>query len=259
MMGYGLENIALGHRLPGDPPAARRLRRDRALQLPGDGAALVPAVRRRHRQHLHRQAVRAGPPDAAPDRHAARASATCRRASSISSTAAARSSRRSATTRASARSPSSGRPRWRRRSTAAGTHAGKRVQALGGAKNFVVVMPDADLDRAIDVITESFYGCAGERCLAGSVLLPVGAVHAEARERLAAAAKALKVGDGADDGRRHGAGHQRGSPQARARATSSRASPRARASSSTAGRTPWPIGRRGSSSARRSSTAFRRR
>ena len=50
------------------------------------------------------------------------------------------------------------------------THAGKRVQALGGAKNFIVVMPDADLDRAIPTITESFYGCAGERCLAGSVL-----------------------------------------------------------------------------------------
>jgi malonate-semialdehyde dehydrogenase (acetylating)/methylmalonate-semialdehyde dehydrogenase len=81
-----------------------------------------------------------------------------------------------------------------------GTHAGKRVQALGGAKNFVVVMPDANLDRAIDVITESFYGCAGERCLAGSVLLPVGPVHAEARERLAAAARALKVGDGTGHG-----------------------------------------------------------
>ena len=80
------------------------------------------------------------------------------------------------------------------------THAGKRVQALGGAKNFVVLMPDADLDRAMDVITESFYGCAGERCLAGSVLVPVGSVHAEARDRLAASARALKVGDGADDG-----------------------------------------------------------
>src|SRR5215470_18040293 len=53
------------------------------------------------------------------------------------------------------------------------TSAGKRVQALGGAKNFVVVMPDADLHRTIDVVTESFYGCAGERCLAGSVFVPV--------------------------------------------------------------------------------------
>src|SRR5262245_9505275 len=55
------------------------------------------------------------------------------------------------------------------------THAGKRVQALGGAKNFVIVMPDADYDRSIGVITESFYGCAGERCLAGSMLVPLGA------------------------------------------------------------------------------------
>ena len=80
------------------------------------------------------------------------------------------------------------------------THAGKRVQALGGAKNFIVVMPDADLARATDAITESFFGCAGERCLAGSVLVPVGSAHAEARDRLEASAKALKVGDGAQPG-----------------------------------------------------------
>jgi malonate-semialdehyde dehydrogenase (acetylating)/methylmalonate-semialdehyde dehydrogenase len=77
------------------------------------------------------------------------------------------------------------------------SHTGKRVQALGGAKNFVVVMPDADFDRSIGIITESFYGCAGERCLAGSVLVPVGDAHAAARERLVASADALKVGDGA--------------------------------------------------------------
>ena len=80
------------------------------------------------------------------------------------------------------------------------THAGKRVQALGGAKNFIIVMPDADLDRTMDAVTESFYGCAGERCLAGSVLVPVGSVHQEARERLIASAKALKVGDGLEPG-----------------------------------------------------------
>ncbi|MEX2272244.1 MAG: CoA-acylating methylmalonate-semialdehyde dehydrogenase [Vicinamibacterales bacterium] len=81
-----------------------------------------------------------------------------------------------------------------------GTRAGKRVQALGGAKNFVVVMPDADLDKAIPIISESFYGCAGERCLAGSVLLPVGKAHGEVRERLVEAAKSLKIGDGMLDG-----------------------------------------------------------
>ena len=81
-----------------------------------------------------------------------------------------------------------------------GTNAGKRVQALGGAKNFVVVMPDADLERSIGVITESFYGCAGERCLAGSMLVAIGDAHRETRDRMVAAAKALKVGDGAQAG-----------------------------------------------------------
>jgi len=81
-----------------------------------------------------------------------------------------------------------------------GTHAGKRVQALGGAKNFIVVMPDANLDRSIDVISESFYGCAGERCLAGSMLVPVGDVHRETRDRMVAAARSLKVGDGTQPG-----------------------------------------------------------
>src|SRR5882762_5181530 len=80
------------------------------------------------------------------------------------------------------------------------THAGKRVQALGGAKNFIVVMPDADLARSIGIISESFYGCAGERCLAGSILVPVGDVHAEARDRLVESAKALNVGDGTQPG-----------------------------------------------------------
>jgi malonate-semialdehyde dehydrogenase (acetylating)/methylmalonate-semialdehyde dehydrogenase len=80
------------------------------------------------------------------------------------------------------------------------TNAGKRVQALGGAKNFIVVMPDADLDTGMPVITESLYGCAGERCLAGSVLLPVGEAHQATRERLIESAKALKVGDGLEPG-----------------------------------------------------------
>jgi malonate-semialdehyde dehydrogenase (acetylating)/methylmalonate-semialdehyde dehydrogenase len=79
-------------------------------------------------------------------------------------------------------------------------HTGKRVQALGGAKNFIVVMPDADFDRSMSVITESFYGCAGERCLAGSVLVPVGKAHGEARDRLVESARALRVGNGLEPG-----------------------------------------------------------
>jgi malonate-semialdehyde dehydrogenase (acetylating) / methylmalonate-semialdehyde dehydrogenase len=77
-----------------------------------------------------------------------------------------------------------------------GTQAGKRVQSLGGAKNFIIVMPDADLDRAMPIIGESFYGCAGERCLAGSVLLPVGSIHREVTDRMVAVAEGMKVGDG---------------------------------------------------------------
>lgn len=80
------------------------------------------------------------------------------------------------------------------------TRAGKRVQALGGAKNFIVVLPDAELDRAIPSLVESFYGCAGERCLAGSVLLPVGEAHAPLRERFVEAARALRIGDGLQPG-----------------------------------------------------------
>ncbi|MBL8113617.1 MAG: CoA-acylating methylmalonate-semialdehyde dehydrogenase, partial [Acidobacteria bacterium] len=77
---------------------------------------------------------------------------------------------------------------------------GKRVQALGGAKNFIVVMPDANLDRSIDIISESCYGCAGERCLAGSVIVTVGNAHGAVRERLVAAAKGIRVGNGLEDG-----------------------------------------------------------
>ena len=74
--------------------------------------------------------------------------------------------------------------------------SGKRVQALGGAKNFVVVMPDADMDRAAEAVSESAFGSAGERCLAGSVVLPVGAAHGPLRERLAARARAMRLGNG---------------------------------------------------------------
>ena len=82
------------------------------------------------------------------------------------------------------------------------SHAGKRVQALGGAKNFIVVMPDADLDKSIGIVSESCYGCAGERCLAGSIVVTVGGAshHADVRARLVAAAKSIKVGDGLEPG-----------------------------------------------------------
>jgi malonate-semialdehyde dehydrogenase (acetylating)/methylmalonate-semialdehyde dehydrogenase len=77
---------------------------------------------------------------------------------------------------------------------------GKRVQALGGAKNHVVVMPDANLDQTTSVITESIFGCAGQRCLAGSVVVATGKAYGPLKDRLLGAAKDLRMGYGLDDG-----------------------------------------------------------
>jgi malonate-semialdehyde dehydrogenase (acetylating)/methylmalonate-semialdehyde dehydrogenase len=79
-----------------------------------------------------------------------------------------------------------------------GGRRGKRVQALGGAKNHMVVMPDADLDQAVDALLGSAYGSAGERCMAISVAVAVGRVADELVERLAPRVQRLKVGDGMD-------------------------------------------------------------
>ncbi len=77
-----------------------------------------------------------------------------------------------------------------------GAAHGKRVQALGGAKNHLVVMPDADLDQAVEALIGSAYGSAGERCMAISVAVAVGDVADRLVARLAERARALKVGPG---------------------------------------------------------------
>jgi malonate-semialdehyde dehydrogenase (acetylating)/methylmalonate-semialdehyde dehydrogenase len=76
--------------------------------------------------------------------------------------------------------------------------AGKRVQALGGAKNHLVVMPDADLDAATDALIGSAYGSAGERCMAISVAVAVGDVANALVGRLGPRVSALRVGPGTD-------------------------------------------------------------
>ena len=81
-----------------------------------------------------------------------------------------------------------------------GAAHGKRVQALAGAKNSMIVMPDAVLDKAVPNIVSSAYGNAGERCLAGSVLVAVGDVADEVVGRIRDAASAMKVGPGYEDG-----------------------------------------------------------
>jgi malonate-semialdehyde dehydrogenase (acetylating) / methylmalonate-semialdehyde dehydrogenase len=81
-----------------------------------------------------------------------------------------------------------------------GVAAGKRVQALGGAKNSLVVMPDADLEQATAAIMGSAFGAAGQRCLAGSVCVVVGdaARRSELRQALVTTAAELRVGPGED-------------------------------------------------------------
>ena len=75
-----------------------------------------------------------------------------------------------------------------------GTQNGKRVQAAGGAKNHLIIMPDADLDQAATALQLSAFGCAGERCMAGSVAVPVGKVADSLVDRLSQAASRMKIG-----------------------------------------------------------------
>jgi malonate-semialdehyde dehydrogenase (acetylating) / methylmalonate-semialdehyde dehydrogenase len=78
--------------------------------------------------------------------------------------------------------------------------AGKRVQALGGAKNHMVVMPDAVLDKTVDGLIASGFGAAGQRCMAGSVVVTVGDAHDRLMPALREATAKLRVGDGLQDG-----------------------------------------------------------
>ncbi len=132
---------------------------------------------------------------------------------------------------------------------------GKRAQALGGAKNHMIVMPDADLDQAVDALMGAAYGSAGERCMAISVAVPVGEKTADALiAKLEPKVRALKIGPGTDPRPRWG----RSSPASistRCAATSTPASPRAPSWWSTAGPSGCRVTRTAISSAARCSTA----
>ena len=86
-----------------------------------------------------------------------------------------------------------------------GAAAGKRVQAMGGAKNHGIVLPDADLDQVVRDISGAAFGSAGERCMALPVVVPVGERTADAlREKLVAEIASLKVGVSTDEGAHYG-------------------------------------------------------
>src|SRR5208283_3268298 len=75
---------------------------------------------------------------------------------------------------------------------------GKRVQSLGGAKNYMVVMPDAVVDKTVSNVIGSAFGNAGQRCMAGSVLVTVGSARAAIMDKLKDAAEKVIAGDGRD-------------------------------------------------------------
>lgn len=79
-----------------------------------------------------------------------------------------------------------------------GNATGKRVQALGGAKNYMVLLPDAAMEQSVAAMVDSCYGCAGERCLAGSILVGVGPAYDTMKELVVKHAKAVVVGNGMD-------------------------------------------------------------
>ena len=78
--------------------------------------------------------------------------------------------------------------------------SGKRMQCQGGAKNHVIVLPDADMDLAKQIISDSAFGCAGQRCLAVSVAVTIGEARKTFRDAIAEAASSIKVGFGLDAG-----------------------------------------------------------
>ena len=140
---------------------------------------------------------------------------------------------------------------------ATATAHGKRVQALGGAKNHAVVLADADLDLAATHLTGAAFGAAGERCMAISVAVVVDDVADALLERLTAAAQKVRVAPGNDPDSTwaRSSRARRSCASRRSSRTRSTAEPRHR---STGAGTRWPVTRTGSSSGPPSSTASRR-
>ena len=115
-----------------------------------------------------------------------------------------------------------------------GCAAGKRVQCFGGAKNHMVVMPDADMDQTVDALIGAGYGSAGERCMAISVAVPVGKKTAdELVRRLIPRVESLKIGPSTDSTADLRPARHQGGAREGAAAMSISASRKARSSSST--------------------------
>ena len=183
------------------------VRRHHAVQLPGDGADVDVPGGDRLRQHLR--------PEAQPSAirrasllhgRAAQGSRACPTACSTSCRATRWRSTRCSSTPTSRRVSFVGSTPIAEYIYANGARHGKRVQALGGAKNHMVVMPDADLDQAVDALIGAAYGSAGERCMAISRRGRWSATSADQLDRRSSRARIArsKINDGMDAERRDG-------------------------------------------------------
>jgi malonate-semialdehyde dehydrogenase (acetylating)/methylmalonate-semialdehyde dehydrogenase len=156
--------------------APRRRRRDRPLQLPRHGPAVDDPAGARRREHLHPQALRARPLRRDEARQPADEAGLRRRRLQ-------RRQRRQAAVEAIVDHPDDQGRRLRRLHPgrrllyARGTALGKRMLCLGGAKNHLLVVPDADLELTATTVVASAFGCAGQRCMAASVMIAVGDVQ----------------------------------------------------------------------------------
>ncbi len=187
------DRVRVRHPDPASRAASRSRRRPGSTSTrSGSRSASSPASRRstsprwcpmwmwapgaRLRQLLRPQALREGSERVAPRRASCSRRPASRTASSPSSTATRSPSSGCSSIPTSPPSASSARRRSRGYIYETGTKNGKRVQALGGAKNHMVVLPDADIDMAADAAVSAAYGSAGERCMAVSVVVAVGDV-----------------------------------------------------------------------------------
>ena len=186
-------------------------RRHLAVQLPRDGADVVLPHRHRHRQHRRAQTVGEGPQRLAVDRQPVGRSRPA--AGVFNVLQGDKTAVDELLTNPKVKSVSFvGSTPIAQYVYATGTAHDKRVQALGGAKNHAVILPDADLDLAADAMVNAGFGSAGERCMAISACVAVGPIADDLVAKIAERTTPLKIGDGTE-GLRHGpAGHQ-GAPR----------------------------------------------
>ena len=187
------------------------------FNFPGDGAAVDVPARPRLRKYVRPQAERKSSAHRRSCSSNCSKKPACPKACSTSCTAGANASMRCSRIRRCRAISFVGSTPIAKYIYETGTRHGKRVQANGGAKNYIVVMPDADVAKTVEALSTAAFGCAGERCMAGSTAITVGDA-AEQRSALARRSRARDQSrpDRSRSAARHGPGHHRAASRPRA-------------------------------------------